>query len=184
MNISSVEVTMSSVQNLRELINERLTAAAEEIFTEFEKTIVQVEEEIDRQGRLLDNIWKPRTELHTTDLPQQHVCKEEEFLTEQQLCNQERNCSLDQEDPQPLQIKEEREELCTSLDGQRLVSNQETYTFMLVQCKSKCKELFAEIYRVFEKMIVGYEEELSRQRRLLDVTWKPRITSQTAGITG
>uniref|UniRef100_A0AAQ5ZA99 C2H2-type domain-containing protein n=1 Tax=Amphiprion ocellaris TaxID=80972 RepID=A0AAQ5ZA99_AMPOC len=185
---------MSSVQNLRELINQRLTAAAEEIFTEFEKTIVQYEEEIDRQRRLLENIWKPEIKLHTTDLsqqhvqeenvlaeenlcnqemqeadmvvqrkskceeisreilrvsnkthgqfneeinyqrrlkdiiwkpqlglhridlPQQHVFKEGIGLANQQLCNQETNFCLDQEDPEPPQIKEEQEDLCTSLD--------------------------------------------------------------------
>ena len=56
---------MSSVQHLREFISQRLTAAAEEIFTEFEKTIVQYEEEIDRQRRLLDITWKPRINSHT-----------------------------------------------------------------------------------------------------------------------
>ena len=54
---------MSSVQHLREFISQRLTAAAEEIFTEFEKTIVQYEKEIDRQRRLLDITWKPRIKL-------------------------------------------------------------------------------------------------------------------------
>ena len=65
------------------------------------------------------------------ELPQQHVCKEEEVLTDQQLCDQERNSSLDQEDPEPPQIKEEQEELCTSLEGEQLVLKQETETFML-----------------------------------------------------
>ncbi|XP_051809492.1 uncharacterized protein LOC110945292 isoform X2 [Acanthochromis polyacanthus] len=141
MNICSDEVTMSSVQNLRELINERLTAAAEEIFTEFEKTIVQYEEEIDRQRRLLDNIWKPQITqhtavlpqveicneednnwklqitLHTTELPLQQICTEEEEVpAEQNVCNQERNSSVDQEDPEPLQMKEEHMEICTNLD--------------------------------------------------------------------
>ncbi|XP_054870501.1 uncharacterized protein LOC111563886 isoform X2 [Amphiprion ocellaris] len=173
---------MSSVQNLRELINQRLTAAAEEIFTEFEKTIVQYEEEIDRQRRLLDNIWKPQITQHTADLPNQHVCEEKEVVTEQNVCNQERNSSLDQEEPKPPQMKEEQEELCTNLDGQQLVPNQDTYTYMLVQCKSKCKDLSGEIYRVFEKVIVHYEEELSRQRKLLDITWKLEIPSQTTGL--
>ncbi|XP_037553724.1 uncharacterized protein LOC119430392 [Nematolebias whitei] len=100
---------MSSVQSLREFISERLTAAAEEIFTEFEKTIVRYEEEIDRQRRLLDISWKPHTHLHTTELPQ-HILKEEKILTEQQLCNQERNTSLDQEEPGPPQMKEDQEE--------------------------------------------------------------------------
>ncbi|XP_041849461.1 heat shock cognate 71 kDa protein-like isoform X2 [Melanotaenia boesemani] len=62
---------MSSVQHLREFISERLTAAAEEIFTEFEKTIVQYEEEIDRQRRLLDITWNPQIKLIRT-AAQQH----------------------------------------------------------------------------------------------------------------
>ncbi|CAK6950833.1 gastrula zinc finger protein XlCGF57.1-like [Scomber scombrus] len=125
---------MSSVQHLRELMNERLTAAAEEIFRVFHKTIIEYEEEIDRQRRLLDIVWKPEINLHRIELPQQHVCKEEEeeVLNDQQLCNQERNSSLDQEDPEPPQIKEEEEEeeLCTSLKGEQLVLKQEAETFM------------------------------------------------------
>ena len=59
---------MSSVECLRELINERLTAAAEEIFGVFQKTIVQYEEEIDRQRRLLDIVWKSEITLQRTGL--------------------------------------------------------------------------------------------------------------------
>ena len=59
---------MSSVQYLRELMNERLTAAAEEIFRVFQKTIVDYEKEIDRQRRLLDIVWKPEIKLHRTGL--------------------------------------------------------------------------------------------------------------------
>ncbi|XP_044214929.1 zinc finger protein 771-like isoform X6 [Thunnus albacares] len=86
------------------------------------------------------------------ELPQQHVCKEEEVLADQQLCDLEKNSSLDQEDPEPPQIKEEQKELCTSrdqedpeppqikeeqkelctsLEGEQLVLKQETETFML-----------------------------------------------------
>ena len=65
------------------------------------------------------------------ELPQQHVCKEEEVLADQQLCNQERNSSLDQEDPEPPEIKEEQEELCTSREGEQLVLKVETETVML-----------------------------------------------------
>ncbi|XP_041849474.1 zinc finger protein 501-like isoform X2 [Melanotaenia boesemani] len=124
---------MSSVQHLREFISERLTAAAEEIFTEFEKTIVQYEEEIDRQRRLLDTSWKPRLNIQTTDVPQQHACKEDEALDDQQLCNQERTSSLNQEEPELPQIKEEQEELCTSQEAEQLVLKQETDTFILTQ---------------------------------------------------
>ena len=65
------------------------------------------------------------------ELPQQHVCMEEEFLAEQQLLNQERNSSLDQEDPEPPQIKEEQQELCTSHEGEPLELKLETDAFML-----------------------------------------------------
>ncbi|XP_044233115.1 zinc finger protein 271-like isoform X8 [Thunnus albacares] len=103
---------MSSVECLREFINERLTAAAEEIFGVFQKTIVEYEEEINRQRRLLDIVWKPEIKLYRTELPQHHVCKEEEV-------------------PEPPQIKEEQEELYTSLEGEQLVLKQETETLML-----------------------------------------------------
>ncbi|XP_041820484.1 zinc finger protein 501-like [Chelmon rostratus] len=122
---------MSSVEYLREFVNERLTAAADEIFGVFRKTIVEYEEEIDRQSKLLDMFWKPEIKLHRIKLPQQHVCTEEEVLCDQQPCIEERTSSLDQEDPEPPQIKEEQEELCTSQEGLLLVLKQETDTFTL-----------------------------------------------------
>ncbi|XP_056299734.1 zinc finger and SCAN domain-containing protein 32-like isoform X2 [Pseudoliparis swirei] len=128
---------MSSVENMRKFVHERLTAAAEEIFGVFEKTIFEYQEEVDRQRRLLDIVWKPEIKLRRTELPEQHVYKdeeeeeEEEVLSEQQLCIQERSSSLDQEDPVPPQTKKEQEELCTSPEGKQLELKQETETFML-----------------------------------------------------
>ncbi|KAM9322603.1 uncharacterized protein KZ484_020758 [Pholidichthys leucotaenia] len=103
---------MYSVQHLRGFIRERLTAAAEEIFTEFEKTIIRYEEIINLQCRLLDSTRGPEINVNRTDLPQQHNCKED--LS--QLCNQERNSSLDQEERDPVHIKAEQEELCPSME--------------------------------------------------------------------
>lgn len=60
----SHKAAMSSVQYLREFVIERLNAAAEEIFGVFETTILEYEEEIDRQRRLLDIVWKPEIKLH------------------------------------------------------------------------------------------------------------------------
>ncbi|XP_030607782.1 52 kDa repressor of the inhibitor of the protein kinase-like isoform X3 [Archocentrus centrarchus] len=71
-------------------------------------------------------------------------CEEEEGLGEQ-----ERNFSLDQEDPDLPQIKEEQEELGTSQEGEQLVLKQET-----------------------EGIIVWTGEE---RLRLLDTIWKPEI---------
>ncbi|CAI5681660.1 unnamed protein product [Oreochromis niloticus] len=140
---------MSSVQYLREFIKERLTAVCEEIFSEVQKTIVQYEEEINHQHRLLDISRKPDRNSHIIDLPQEHDCKEEEGLDEQQVCNQERNSSLDQEDPEPPQIKEEQEELCSSQEGEQLGLKQEA-----------------------EGIIVWTDEEQLRQ---METIWKPVI---------
>nr|XP_033482146.1 zinc finger protein 180-like [Epinephelus lanceolatus] len=125
---------MSSVEYLREFVNERLTAAAEEIFGVFKRTIVEYEDVIDRQRKLLDVVWKPDIELIRIELPQQHVCKEmeEEGLAEQQLRIQEMNSSVDQEEPEPPLIKEEEEEVCSSQEGEQLVLKQETDGFMLI----------------------------------------------------
>ncbi|XP_072244954.1 uncharacterized protein [Leuresthes tenuis] len=105
---------MSSVLHLREFISQRLTAAAEEIFSEFEKTIVQYEEEIDRQRRLLDITWKPRINLPTIELPKHYICSDEEVVTNEPLCKKKRNSSLDRGEPAPPQIKVEQEDLCIS----------------------------------------------------------------------
>ncbi|KAK2896043.1 hypothetical protein Q8A73_015531 [Channa argus] len=126
--------TMPSHQYLREFVSERLTAAAEEIFGVFENIIVEYEEEIGRQRRLLDAVYKPEIKLHRIEVTQQHVCKEEEeegCLSNQQLCNQEWNSTLDQEDPDHPQIKKELEEHCASQEGKQIAVKQETETFML-----------------------------------------------------
>ncbi|XP_028441067.1 zinc finger protein 2 homolog [Perca flavescens] len=72
---------------------------------------------------------KRRRKSRSHKLPQQHVCKEEEVLSDQQLCIQERNSSLDQEDPEPPQIKEEQDELFTSQEEEQLVLKQEMDNF-------------------------------------------------------
>lgn len=65
---------MSAVESLRNVIKERLTAAAEEILGAFVTTISVYEEEISRQRRLLDVFVKPETHQSTTgvDSPDAH----------------------------------------------------------------------------------------------------------------
>ncbi|KAL4007699.1 hypothetical protein ACER0C_001551 [Sarotherodon galilaeus] len=142
---------MSSYQYLREFIKERITAVCEEIFSEVQKTIVQYKEEINCQHRLLDISRKPDRNSHIIDLTQQHDCEEEESLDEEQVCNQDRKSSVDQEDPEPPQIKEEQEELCSSQEGEQLGLKKEA-----------------------EDIIVWIDEE---QLRLLEMVWKPEIQS-------
>ena len=59
-------VKMSKVQMLSLLVKQRLTAAAEEIFELFERTIAEYEEELCRQRKLLDAVLKPQVQLHRT----------------------------------------------------------------------------------------------------------------------
>ncbi|XP_026005038.1 zinc finger protein with KRAB and SCAN domains 8-like [Astatotilapia calliptera] len=188
---------MTLHRDLRRFINGRLTAAAEEIFLEFEKTIVQYEEVIDRQRRLLEITWKPQIKLHRIGLPQHHDSNREKLPTEQEKlssleqeklssleqesqhdrnkdeapseqetsslkldppqqhdCNKERvlpeqegNSRLEQEPLQvkeeleelhtsrveaaPLQIKEEQEELCTAYQAEHLIVKEEDDTLMV-----------------------------------------------------
>uniref|UniRef100_A0A3Q4GG16 C2H2-type domain-containing protein n=1 Tax=Neolamprologus brichardi TaxID=32507 RepID=A0A3Q4GG16_NEOBR len=66
-----------------------------------------------------------------SDVVQQHAFEEEDVLTDQQVCNQERNSILDQKDPQPPQIKEEQEEVCSSQEGEQFGLKLEADTFMV-----------------------------------------------------
>ncbi|KAM9424317.1 uncharacterized protein KZ484_023935 [Pholidichthys leucotaenia] len=128
---SNQTVKMFSVQCLRRLVRERLTAAAAEIITEFEQIINQYKEEIDRQRRLLSICWCPQIKMHRIEFPQQPDCKEE-VLADQHLWNQERTSILEQQEleppqmeeqqePEPPRVKEEEEELFISQEGEQLV---------------------------------------------------------------
>ncbi|RVE61352.1 hypothetical protein OJAV_G00169840 [Oryzias javanicus] len=101
---------MSSVDSLRDFISERLTAAAEEIFRQFEKTIVQYEEEMDRQRRMLDRSWNGHKSTITADLQLKRTWKQKQNAADQQLFNQERSCIQNQKEAEPPQITEEQEE--------------------------------------------------------------------------
>ncbi|KAM4728573.1 uncharacterized protein FYW61_011513 [Anableps anableps] len=105
---------MSSVQHLREFIRERLAAAAEEIFTEVEKTIVRYEEQLDGQRRMMGIDWKPQIKLSRigselqrqgSDLQKPHVLVKQEAAGVQQV----RRSGADQEEPGAQWIKEETE---------------------------------------------------------------------------
>ncbi|KAM9364756.1 uncharacterized protein KZ484_010927 [Pholidichthys leucotaenia] len=135
---------MFSVRRLRELVRERLAAAAEEIITEFELITNQYEEEIDRQRRLLNMRCCSQIKVHRIDFSQQPEYKAEEVLTEQQLWIQERNSILDQEESEPTQVKEEQEELCISQEGEQLVAKLEAETFMVTLVSEEKQQSEAE----------------------------------------
>ncbi|XP_038571840.1 zinc finger protein 2-like [Micropterus salmoides] len=113
---------MSKVQTLRAFVQQRLSAAAEEIFELFERTIAEYEEELCGQRKLLDAVFKPEVRLHRADVqlllvtkeevpPEQQECRprlDQEDPSEPQHIKEEWSSSLDQEDPsEPQHIKEE-----------------------------------------------------------------------------
>ncbi|XP_043991155.1 zinc finger protein 260-like isoform X2 [Gambusia affinis] len=154
----NISVTMSSVQHLREFIRERLTAAAHEIFTEVEKTIICYEEELDAQRRMMGINWKPEIKLHrigselqrqSSDLQKPHVSKEEETFSIQQVYHQGRKISYDEEEvghqwTEKLQmepgtpLKEQKKELEPPLINKE---KDQTDTFALISEKAELEHL-------------------------------------------
>nr|XP_057945602.1 zinc finger protein 500-like [Doryrhamphus excisus] len=99
---------MCQVQMLRALVNQRLTAAVEEIFVVLERTIAEYEEELsrtkeenERQRQLLDAVFrKHQVVLHRADVTEEH-------LPPKQL---EGRSTVEQEELQPPHMKQEEGE--------------------------------------------------------------------------
>ncbi|XP_029284259.1 uncharacterized protein LOC115006269 isoform X2 [Cottoperca gobio] len=133
---------MSGLQSLKLFINQRLTAAVEDIFGHFERTITEYEEEMDRRHRKLLAVGlTPEIQLQTEADVQQQLLVREEVPPEQQ----EWSSSLDQEYPEPPpHIKEEQEELWSSQEGEQLQGLEEAditkFTFTPVPVKSEDDE--------------------------------------------
>lgn len=64
-----------SAEHFREFVSERLAAAAQEIFGAFRRTIVEYEDEIDRQRRMLETVCKPEIKLHRIGVYMQFHCQ-------------------------------------------------------------------------------------------------------------
>ncbi|XP_061522555.1 gastrula zinc finger protein xLCGF3.1-like [Phycodurus eques] len=94
---------------LKNLVRERLIAAADEIFELFEKTIASYEEQVCRareeteRRRQLEAFCDTQIVIRVQDV-QQPICRPEE------LPHQSQRSSLEREDPQHLHVKEEEEE--------------------------------------------------------------------------
>ena len=102
-----------------------------------------------------------------SELQQQHVfTEEEEVLSDQQSCDQERNSSLDQEDPDHPdhpQIKEEQRDHGTSQEGEQHILKIETDTFMLTPTYVESDHIEPELEQdhrlLFEKWHVAESQE-------------------------
>ncbi|XP_055731253.1 uncharacterized protein LOC129818922 [Salvelinus fontinalis] len=127
---------MSKIQLFRVFLNQRLTAAAEEIFGAVEQTIAQYQEECsrtkeenDRLQKRLDIVIQPEIKVHRADI-QQLIVSKEEVPPEQQHCEKEWSPNLGQE------VKEEQEELRTSQVEEQLQWLEEEFIFSSAFVKS------------------------------------------------
>ncbi|XP_067447839.1 zinc finger protein OZF-like [Thunnus thynnus] len=105
---------MFKTEQLKALVNERLKAAAEEIFSLFEKTIKDYEEEVFRSKREMEQ----HRQLAGRTASMQLSVKEVDAPSEQQHC--EKRTDLGDDDQEPQQIKEEQEELWTTQSCEKL----------------------------------------------------------------
>ncbi|KAM9364791.1 uncharacterized protein KZ484_010970 [Pholidichthys leucotaenia] len=121
----------------------------------------------DCQHRLLDLIRKPVIKLHRIDAPQLHNCKEEEGLTVQQLCDHERNSSLDQEEQDAAQVKVEEEELYASQEEEHCGLKEETDTFMVLNLKIEKRSVVSDIQSQ-NGDVEGQIDAQSEASRILD----------------
>ena len=92
----------------------------------------------------------------------------------QQPCKQEISSSLDQEESELLQIKEEPGQLGPSQEGGPLVLKRETDT--VVPCEAKCIEI-----KVCKDTVVQSEEEINHQRRLMKIIRIPELKLHRIG---
>ncbi|XP_061562344.1 uncharacterized protein LOC133418021 isoform X4 [Phycodurus eques] len=98
---------MCKVEMLRALLNARLSAAIEEVFGVFARTIAEYEEELcrtkkenERQRQLLDTVFRPQDEAHRADV------SDDDLPLEQQECNSR----VEQQEPEPPRYEGEEEE--------------------------------------------------------------------------
>ncbi|XP_064844897.1 uncharacterized protein LOC135555982 [Oncorhynchus masou masou] len=155
---------MAKISLLRVLLNERLTAVADEIFGAVEKTVAEYQEEIYRSKeeneklrRLLDIVLKPDIKLHRSD-PQQ-LTVSEKVPPEQQHCEQDLSPSLGQEVPEATQINEQ--ELRTSHGREQLhalESKDPNVIFTIACVKSLCQNpVSTEPSHIYQTQSVEYE---------------------------
>ncbi|XP_030002642.1 oocyte zinc finger protein XlCOF7.1-like isoform X2 [Sphaeramia orbicularis] len=115
---------MCEVQKLRASVEQILTAAAEEIFGVFQRSIAEIEEKLSNS---------PKHKKRNQRLPD----------TVHQTEQQGRSPHVDQEDPEPPHIKGSKEDECISLEGEQ------TMKLLLL---SECPTLTQKLWMVKEEL--------------------------------
>ncbi|XP_054867321.1 zinc finger protein 892-like [Amphiprion ocellaris] len=95
------------------------------------------------------------------ELPQSYVCENEKTLIDHQPHDQERNSTVDHDDPEPPLINDQQEELCTSLEQSNPEISQikkEQEEFCTIQNKSNPES--PQIKKEQDELCSSQEEEL------------------------
>ncbi|XP_068178637.1 zinc finger protein ZFP2-like [Antennarius striatus] len=109
---------MCDVQTLRAFVLQRLTAAAEDIMEQFERTLANHENQEQLCGRqkLLDGVFGPQVHLQTADVQLMLVTEEAVDPEQQDL-----RSNLDRDvQPEPPHMKQEPEEVQTNQEDEQL----------------------------------------------------------------
>nr|XP_020496261.1 zinc finger protein OZF-like [Labrus bergylta] len=134
---------MSKVRILRSFVNQRLTAAADEIFELFERTIAEYEEQLSRlkedQHKPQDHVYEPEVLAHRSDFKQKFVS--EDVPPKQQECS---HSLVQEEPPEPPHIKKEQVDAWSSQEGEQLQEPEEAdiikFTFFPVKSEEEDEE--------------------------------------------
>ncbi|KAJ0066243.1 hypothetical protein NL108_004148 [Boleophthalmus pectinirostris] len=172
---------MSKSQTLRALVNERLTAAAEEIFALFERTIAEYEEEVcrskeenQRKQELLDSILSPskspgpglnQDPPHTPRIKEEPQEPEEPSVKQYRIVQTKQGEDISAETHLHSSHTDDEDwrapprcsatQMETDVDGDH--DNQ-------LQKGHRLTALVKEIFALFERTIVEYEEEVCRSK--------------------
>uniref|UniRef100_A0A672GPI8 C2H2-type domain-containing protein n=1 Tax=Salarias fasciatus TaxID=181472 RepID=A0A672GPI8_SALFA len=151
---------MTPVEALREFIQQRLTAAAGEIFTAFQQTLLHYEKEMNVQDRLLEITGELPVPFSRTESPQQHIS------------NQKTSSSGEQEEHEAPHIKEEEDLAEMSVtDG----GSEDSHHSVRDSTTRRLTAAAVEIFNLFQQTIVQYQEKIDRRHRLLDVIFQPEV---------
>ncbi|XP_029966368.1 uncharacterized protein LOC115402070 isoform X3 [Salarias fasciatus] len=157
---------MTPVEALREFIQQRLTAAAGEIFTAFQQTIIHYEKEMNVQDRLLEITGELPAPFSRTESPQQHSS------------NQKTSSSGEQEEHEAPHIKEEEDLVEMSVtDG----GSEDSHHSVRDSTTRRLTAAAVEIFNLFQQTVVQYQEKIDRRQRLLDVIFQPQIKLHRMG---
>ncbi|XP_030018078.1 zinc finger protein 771-like isoform X2 [Sphaeramia orbicularis] len=166
---------MSKVQILRAFLKQRVTVDAEgipEVFvrriSECEEELCRLKEEHERQQKLLEAVFNPEVQFQTPDV--QLLSKEHQGWSP----------SLDQDDPRPLYIKEDQEELWASEVDQGLMLKTLVKQSRPAAAEHIC-ELFDRTIAEYKQQICRSANENKRQQKLLDTVFKPKVLLHRAG---